>query len=167
MAQRSTRLLVHANLHNHKQNNVAEQRVRLTQIDSPVQTAVDQKKNWSVLLPVLYLPSRVQFPKDLDKSVQKLGAFLRIWNAYCEPMRHSKTTARNRELRSFVDSFLFISGKQRSNGGGKGRALVGLVDSQGSSAVVRRTCSRGGRALWRDWWPKSVGTSRHPCQLYL
>ena len=55
-------LFVHANLHNATVTMyIAEQRVRLTQIDSPVQIAVDRKQKWSVLLPVLYLPRRVQF----------------------------------------------------------------------------------------------------------
>jgi hypothetical protein len=163
-------LFVHANSHNVKRNSVPEQRVRLTQIDSPVQIAVDQKKSWSVLLPVLYLPHRVQFPKDLDESVKKLRAYCECGMSAANSCAIAKLLQEILDLSSFVDRFLFISGKQRSNGGGKGDAWWVWLTVRGR----RRSCEglvremgvcfgESGRQMGEKVW----GHRDIPTELYL
>ena len=105
--------------------------------------AVDQKKNWSVLLPVLYIASycRVQLPRDLDKLVKKLRASCECGMSAANSCAIAKLLQEIHELSSFMDGFLFISGRQRSNGGGKGDAWWVWLTVRGRAAdFVREVC---------------------------
>lgn len=105
------------------------------------------------------------FPRDLDESVKKLRAFCQCGMPAANYCAIAKLLQEILELSSFMDGFLFISGKQRSNGGGKGDAWWVWLTVRGRrrscEGLVREAlaCAFGEPA---DCWAKDVGTSRHP-----
>jgi hypothetical protein len=74
------------------------------------------------------------------------------------------------ELSSFMDGFLFISGKQRSNGGGKGDAWWVWLTVRGRRRSSEGLVREGGHVLWRAGrllGKKVWGHRDIPTELYL
>lgn len=109
---------------------------------------------------------RVQFPKDLDKSVKRLQSFAKYGMPPANSCAIEQLLQEILELRSFLDRFLFISGSSTVNGGGKGDTWVGLLTVRGRWWSCEGPRSRGvcfGETEWSEVW----GYRDIPAKLYL